>query len=86
MQTWHNGTSGGDWVSMAIPSTGQYGSPDGVIFSYPVTVRNGVYEVVEGLELSDFDKAMIAVTSAELLEEARRRGRDAGIGHRHLHA
>jgi malate dehydrogenase len=69
VQTWHNGTAAGDWVSMAIPSTGAYGSPEGVIFSYPVTVKNGVYSIVEGLALSDFDKQMIAATGQELLEE-----------------
>jgi malate dehydrogenase len=56
-------------VSMAIPSTGDYGSPEGVIFSYPVTVKNGVYQVVQGLSLSDYDRQMISVTSNELLEE-----------------
>ncbi|MFN8465696.1 MAG: malate dehydrogenase [Caldilineaceae bacterium] len=69
VQTWHNGTAAGDWVSMAIPSTGAYGSPEGVIFSYPVTVKNGVYSIVDGLALSDFDKQMIAGTGQELLEE-----------------
>ena len=69
VQTWHNGTPAGDWVSMAIPSTGQYGSPEGVIFSYPVTVKNSVISVVDGLALSGFDKEMIAATGAELLEE-----------------
>lgn len=69
VQTWHNGTAAGDWVSMAIPSTGAYGSPEGVIFSYPVTVKNGIYSIVEGLALSDFDKQMIAGTGQELLEE-----------------
>ncbi|GIK72654.1 MAG: malate dehydrogenase [Chloroflexota bacterium] len=69
VQTWHHGTPAGDWVSMAIPSTGAYGSPEGVIFSYPVTVKDGKYSIVEGLELSDFDKQMIKVTGDELLEE-----------------
>ncbi len=69
VQTWFNGTAEGDWVSMGIPSTGAYGSAEGVIFSYPVTVKDGVYTIVEGLELSDFDKAKIAATGAELLEE-----------------
>lgn len=69
VQTWVRGTDEGDWVSMAIPSTGDYGSPKGVIFSYPVTVHNGVYSVVQGLRLSDFDRAMIAATGDELLEE-----------------
>jgi malate dehydrogenase len=69
VQSWYSGTPNGDWVSMAIPSTGQYGSPEGVVFSYPVTIADGVVSVVEGLELSDFDSQMIAATGAELLEE-----------------
>lgn len=69
VQTWHNGTAAGDWVSMAIPSTGAYGSPKGVIFSYPVTVQNGQYQIVEGLALSDYDQQMIAATGQELVEE-----------------
>lgn len=69
VQSWHHGTPEGDWVSMAIPSTGAYGAPEGVIFGYPVTVKNGVYQIVEGLELSEFDRQMIKVTGEELLEE-----------------
>lgn len=69
VQTWHNGTPTGDWVSMGIPSTGAYGSAEGVIFSYPVTVNNGQYSIVEGLQLSEFDKLMIQKTGEELLEE-----------------
>jgi malate dehydrogenase len=69
VQTWHHGTVAGDWVSMAIPSTGAYGSPAGVIFSYPVTVKDGKYSIVEGLPLSDFDKQMIKATGDELVEE-----------------
>jgi malate dehydrogenase len=69
VQTWYHGTAPGDWVSMAVPSTGAYGSPEGVIFSYPVTVQNGQYQIVEGLELSDFDRQMLAATGQELLEE-----------------
>jgi malate dehydrogenase len=69
VQTWYHGTAEGNWVSMAIPSTGAYGSPEDVIFSYPVTVQNGRYHVVDGLSLSDFDRQMIAATSKELVEE-----------------
>ena len=69
VQTWYTGTPTGDWVSMGVPSTGQYGSPEGVIFSYLVTVENGVYRIVDGLELSDFDREMIKRTGDELLEE-----------------
>ncbi|MCE7939217.1 malate dehydrogenase [bacterium] len=69
VQSWHRGTPAGDWVSMALPSTGDYGSAEGVIFGYPVTIRDGVCTVVPGLALSDFDRERIAVTGAELLEE-----------------
>ena len=50
---------------MAIPSTGAYGSPAGVIFSYPVTVKDGTYSIVEGLALSDFDQQMIKATGGK---------------------
>ena len=56
-------------MSMAIPSIGAYGAPEGVVFGYPVTVKNGVYQIVEGLALSEFDKQMIKATGEELLEE-----------------
>jgi len=69
VQTWYRGTPEGDWVSMAIPSSGAYGSAEGVIFSYPVTVKNGQYRIVDGLNLSDFDREMIQKTGDELLEE-----------------
>lgn len=69
IQTWYHGTPAGDWTSMAIPSTGAYGSPEGVIFSYPVTVRNREISIVAGLALNDFDRQMLATTGSELLEE-----------------
>ncbi len=69
VQSWVHGTAPGDWVSMAIPSTGAYGAPQGVIFGYPVTVKDGVYTIVDGLKLNDFDQQMIKVTGEELLEE-----------------
>lgn len=69
VQSWYAGTVEGDWVSMGIPSSGAYGSPTGVIFSYPVTVRDGIYQIVQGLELSDFDREKIAISGQELLEE-----------------
>jgi malate dehydrogenase len=69
VRLWHAGTPEGDWVSMAVPSTGAYDSPEGVIFSYPVTVSGGKIGVVEGLELSDFDREKLAATGAELQQE-----------------
>ena len=44
---------------MAIPSKGWYGVPEGLVFSFPVTVENGVATVVEGWELDDFGRAKI---------------------------
>lgn len=69
VQTWHRGTVGDDWTSMAIPSTGQYDTPEGVLFSYPVRIAGGTVTVVDDLVLSDFDRARLAATGAELLEE-----------------
>lgn len=69
IQTWYHGTEAGNWTSMGIPSTGAYGSPEGVIFSYPVTISNQQISIVEGLSLSDYDQQMIAATGQELVEE-----------------
>ena len=69
VQSWYAGASEDDWVSMGIPSTGAYDSPAGVIFSYPVTIEDGVYRIVEGLLLTDFDRVAITASGQELLEE-----------------
>ena len=69
VRSWHFGTPEGDWTSMAVPSTGAYGSPEGVIFGYPVTIEDGDVSVVEGLELSAFDQERLEATGTELAEE-----------------
>ena len=69
MATWWNGTADGEWASMAVPSKGEYGVPEGLIFSYPVTIKNGVYTVVEGIEHGAFSQEKIAATIQELSEE-----------------
>ncbi|OJY96436.1 MAG: malate dehydrogenase [Lysobacterales bacterium 63-13] len=69
MRDWTHGTAEGDWVSMGIPSDGSYGVKPGVIFGYPVTVKNGKYEIVKGLDINDFSKARIDATEKELREE-----------------
>ena len=66
---WMLGTRDGDWVSMAIPSDGSYGIPEGVIYSYPVTCENGTYSIVQGLEIDDFSREKMQATHRELLEE-----------------
>jgi len=69
MRTWSLGTTDGDWVSMAIPADGSYGVEPGIIFSYPVTCKDGQYEIVQGLEIDAFSQARLDVTEKELREE-----------------
>lgn len=69
MRDWTLGTAEGDWVSMAIPSDGSYGVAPGVIFGYPVTVKDGKASIVQGLALNEFSTSRIAATDKELREE-----------------
>ena len=69
MRDWTHGTAEGDWVSMGIPSDGSYGVKPGVIFGYPVTIKDCKYEIVKGLDINDFSKARIDATEKELREE-----------------
>ncbi|MBB3050919.1 malate dehydrogenase [Prauserella isguenensis] len=66
---WVNGTAEGDWVSMGIPSDGSYGVPEGIISSFPVTTKNGKYEIVEGLEINEFSRGKIDASVQELTDE-----------------
>lgn len=69
MRNWALGTDDGDWVSMAIPSDGSYGIEPGVIYGYPVTCKDGKYEIVQGLEINEFSRARMEATEKELREE-----------------
>jgi malate dehydrogenase len=69
MRSWVLGTDEGDWVSMAVPSDGSYGIEEGLIYSFPVTCKDGDYSIVQGLECSDFIKAKMKESEAELQEE-----------------
>ena len=69
MRTWAMGTPANDWVSMAIPSDGSYGIKEGIIYSYPVRCKDGKYEIVQGLDISDFSRERMDATSDELFEE-----------------
>ena len=69
MRDWTLGTPDGDWVSMAIPSDGSYGIPEGIISSFPVTCEAGEYEIVQGLELDDFSRSRIDASADELVNE-----------------
>jgi malate dehydrogenase len=69
VRTWVMGTDAGNWVSMAIPSDGSYGVPEGLLSSFPVTTSDGTYTIVQGLEHNEFSQARIDATVNELIEE-----------------
>lgn len=69
MRDWALGTPAGDWTTMGIPADGSYGISDDVTFGYPVTCANGEYQIVQGLEISDFSRERLNATVAELVEE-----------------
>jgi malate dehydrogenase len=71
---WVLGTNG-KWVTMGIPSKGEYGIPAEVIYGYPVVCENGEYKMVEGLEIDEFSRERMNHTLNELLEE------QAGVKH-----
>ena len=66
---WALGSPENDWVSMAVPSDGSYGVAEGIVYSFPVRCQNGRWEIVQGLEISDFSRERMKATEAELLEE-----------------
>jgi len=66
VRDWVNGTPAGNWVSMAIPSDGSYGVPEGLISSFPVTTSGGEYSIVQGLDLEEFSRTRIDGSVAEL--------------------
>jgi malate dehydrogenase len=68
MRDWALGSKG-QWVTMGIPSNGEYGIPKEVMFGYPVTTEGGEYKIVEGLTIDAFSQERINLTLAELTEE-----------------
>lgn len=66
---WILGTPEGDWVSMAVPSDGSYGVPEGLVSSFPCTSKDGEWEIVQGLEIDDWSRQRIDASVAELTEE-----------------
>jgi len=74
VRDWALGTNG-RWVTMGVPSDGQYGIPKDTMFGFPVTTENGRYKVVEGLPIDAFSQERIGLTLKELQEE------QAGVKH-----
>ncbi|KAK0175017.1 hypothetical protein PV327_008802 [Microctonus hyperodae] len=71
MRDWFNGTKDGQWVSMGVVSDGSYGIPKDIVFSFPVTIKNKKFSIVQGLEISDFSRSKLNITAEELGEECK---------------
>ena len=69
MRDWVLGTPSGSWTTMGIPSNGEYGIAEGVVYGYPVTCSNGTYQIVQGIQISDFSQARMDASYNELAEE-----------------
>lgn len=69
MRDWVRGTPDGDWISMAMPSDGSYGIPDGLVYGFPCVCRDGEAKIVQGLEINDFGRMKMDATAKELIEE-----------------
>lgn len=69
IRSWTLGTAPGDWVSMAVPSDGSYGVPEGLISSFPCTCSNGEYSIVQGLDIDTYSRGKIDASTGELAEE-----------------
>ncbi|MDE0529396.1 MAG: malate dehydrogenase [Truepera sp.] len=69
MRDWVFGTPEGDWTSMGILSRGEYGVAQEIVYSFPVTVSNGLVSVVEGLDISEGVREGMMASERELFEE-----------------
>jgi malate dehydrogenase len=78
IRDWVHGTPEGDWVSMGVPSDGSYGVPEGLVSSFPCVVRDGNWQIVQGLEIDEYSRAKIDASVAEL-EDERTAVRDLGL-------
>ena len=69
MRDWALGSAQNDWVSMGVYSDGSYGIAEGLIYSFPCVCRNGDWEIVQGLDISDYSSEKMKATETELAEE-----------------
>lgn len=69
MRTWVFGTDNDDWVSMGIVSDGSYGVEKGLIYSFPVRISEGEFNIVQGLDINGFSQEKMRISEAELKEE-----------------
>jgi malate dehydrogenase len=69
IRNWVLGTPEGTWVSMGVYSDGSYGAPEGVMYSFPVTCKDGKWEIVQGLEIDARSAEKMKITGEELVDE-----------------
>ncbi|KAH6778043.1 Lactate/malate dehydrogenase family protein [Perilla frutescens var. frutescens] len=69
IRDWVLGTPEGSWVSMGVYSDGSYNVPAGLIYSFPITCKNGEWSIVKGLSIDDFSRKKLDLTAQELSEE-----------------
>jgi malate dehydrogenase len=69
MRTWWTGTAPGEWTSMAVMSHGEYGQPEGIMYSFPMTIKDGKYEIVQGLTHNELAQQKLRATADELVGE-----------------
>lgn len=70
IREWWHGTEEGSWASMAVPSDGSYGVPEGLIYGFPCTCAGGKWSIVQGLEIDEFSRGRMDATAKELSDEA----------------
>lgn len=71
VRDWWMGTQPGSYVSMGVvtPKENPYGVPEGIVFSFPVEIKNKQWSIVPGFKISDFARGKLDITTKELLEE-----------------
>merc|ERR1712168_1039585 len=69
MRDWFCGTAAGEFTSMGVFSDGSYNIPEGIMYSYPVTCKDGKWTIRYGLNIDNFSRAKMDETAKELVEE-----------------
>ncbi|CAO2624796.1 Putative malate dehydrogenase 1B, partial [Lemmus lemmus] len=71
LKYWYHGSPSGEIVSLGIMSEGQFGIPEGVVFSMPVKFENGTWVVLTDLEGISLSKQIINSLTDDLIQEKR---------------
>jgi len=69
MHDWMLSSHHNDWVTMSVPSDGSYDIPEGVIYGFPVTCKQGHFQIVQGLDISELGRKHMIESYRELIEE-----------------